>query len=644
MKIALINMPFGSLYRPSIGLSLLQASLQKNGLVCDTYYLNLLFGSMVTTDLYNYFVEQKNAPEEAFSRDWIFSQSLYGKDNFEDYERYMDQSKFFRSDAKRQEYCERLLSIRDYVEPFLERALADYPWEQYDIIGFTSVFEQNVASLSMAKRLKEKWPNTFIIFGGANCEGEMGQALLESFPFLNAVCSGEGDLSFKNFVDQMVEKKDPRLCRSQGIILQSTYTDEPLMTRSENSPPVHDMDGLPYPNYDDYFTYFEKYGFNGTKPAPRFLFESSRGCWWGAKSHCRFCGLNGANLNYRSKSADRALEELLFLRERYQKYTNKASAVDNIIDMKYFRDFLPKLRDMQLDLDMFYETKANLRKDQVQLFRDAGFHHIQPGIESLITSVLKLMGKGLSMLQNVQLLKWTKEFGVYPYWNFLYGFPGENEEEYQKVVDVIQALTHLDPPGICSPIRLDRFSPYFNHASEHGIVNIRPMFAYHLVYQEQSRETLLKLAYHFEFDYASIQNPASYTQALIREIDSWQKQHSQSEFFSVDLGLHLVLVDLRPIRLENHMLVLTGLEKAIFQFCDSIHSYKGICEYLEKNQISHTQKDVKDILNRFVQQKWMLTESDMYLSLAVPLGNYSPKKQGLERLIEISGGLDSKIS
>lgn len=88
------------------------------------------------------------------------------------------------------------MTIRDYLEPFLEQALVEHQWKQYDIIGFTSVFEQNVASLSMAKRLKEKWSNKFIIFGGANCEGEMGKALLESFPFLDAVCSGEGDLSF----------------------------------------------------------------------------------------------------------------------------------------------------------------------------------------------------------------------------------------------------------------------------------------------------------------------------------------------------------------------------------------------------------------------------------------------------------------
>jgi ribosomal peptide maturation radical SAM protein 1 len=453
-------MPFGSIYRPSIGISLLQSSLHKSGFECDTHYLNLLFGSIVGKDIYNYLIEG-DVPQKAFAGEWTFSQSLYGSNNFNEYKKYIEKSQLIHSETKRNEFYENLLTIRSHVEPFLELSLESCSWDLYDIIGFTTVFEQNVASLSLAKRIKEKYPNKFIIFGGSNCEGEMGVSLLESFPFIDAVCSGEGDISFIDFVKQMNEHKDPSRCVSKGIIMQNKYNNKNSRTSFESSPSVHDMDNLSYPNYDDYFNQFKKYGFlNQDKDKlPRFLFESSRGCWWGYKSHCRFCGLNGGNLNYRSKSADRALEELIFLKERYQNYTNKAAAVDNIIDMKYFREFLPKIRDMKLDLDMFYETKANLKKDQVQLFRDAGFRYIQPGIESLITSVLKIMGKGVSMLQNVQLLKWGQEFEVKPYWNFLYGFPGENEEEYQKVTDTIQALSHLEPPISCSPIRLDRFSP-----------------------------------------------------------------------------------------------------------------------------------------------------------------------------------------
>ena len=42
------------------------------------------------------------------------------------------------------------------------------------------------------------------------------------------------------------------------------------------------------------------------------------------------------------------------------------------------------------------------------------------------------MKKGVSGLQNIQLLKWCKEIGVEPLWNFLLGFPGESPDDYRQ--------------------------------------------------------------------------------------------------------------------------------------------------------------------------------------------------------------------
>ena len=106
--------------------------------------------------------------------------------------------------------------------------------------------------------------------------------------------------------------------------------------------------------------------------------------------------------------------------------------MDNILDLKYFKTLLPELARQGARVSLFYETKSNLKKDQVRLLRDAGVTMIQPGIESFSDEVLKLMKKGVSGLQNIQLLKWCKEIGVEPLWNFLLGFPGESPDEYQR--------------------------------------------------------------------------------------------------------------------------------------------------------------------------------------------------------------------
>ena len=105
-------------------------------------------------------------------------------------------------------------------------------------------------------------------------------------------------------------------------------------------------------------------------------------------------------------------------------------AVDNIISHDYFRSLLPILKERALGVTFFYEIKSNLRRDQVQLLREAGVLAVQPGIESLSTHVLALMKKGVTGIQNMALLKWCREYGIEAAWNLLYGFPGETGEDY----------------------------------------------------------------------------------------------------------------------------------------------------------------------------------------------------------------------
>ena len=92
---------------------------------------------------------------------------------------------------------------------------------------------------------------------------------------------------------------------------------------------------------------------------------------------------------------------------------------------------LPRLAAAKLDVEFFWEVKANLTHEQVHLLRNAGVKQVQPGIESFSDRVLKIMRKGVTAFRNVELLKWCKEYGVKPYWNLLYGFPGETVEDYE---------------------------------------------------------------------------------------------------------------------------------------------------------------------------------------------------------------------
>jgi ribosomal peptide maturation radical SAM protein 1 len=204
------------------------------------------------------------------------------------------------------------------------------------------------------------------------------------------------------------------------------------------------------------------------------LFESSRGCWWGQKKPCRFCGFCAAWRTYRQKSAARVLEEIFYLWERYG--IGSLDATDNAMPPKYFKDVLPAVaRRRKPDQFLFYEIRPTTTPAQVAQLAKAGFLLAQPGIESLVTPVLKKMGKGTSAPQNIVLLRECRARRISACWNFLFGIPGEKRRDYEMLCDALPALFHLEAPQSFGPVRLDRYSEYFERPVRYGFRNLRPL-------------------------------------------------------------------------------------------------------------------------------------------------------------------------
>src|SRR6185436_8426691 len=79
------------------------------------------------------------------------------------------------------------------------------------------------------------------------------------------------------------------------------------------------LDDLPLPRFEEYF---ERLG-NTSCAAElaagvQLVYESARGCWWGAKSHSPFCGINGNSMALRSKTPERVVADLTTLARSYR--------------------------------------------------------------------------------------------------------------------------------------------------------------------------------------------------------------------------------------------------------------------------------------------------------------------------------------
>jgi len=597
-RISLVSLPFGPKNLPSLGLSLLKPILERAGFEVSIRYGTIGFARRLGAEAYE---RISNADSDLLLGDWVFAELLREQPEAERaaYVAALHARRLGRELAAMAERARRLAV--GFIEAEVEAILAGDP----AVVAFTSTFAQNAASLGAARLLKARRPDIGIVFGGANCEGEMGLELIRRFPYIDAVVSGEGET--------VAPELFARIARGQRAVgLKGVYTVGEAATRQpETAERVEHLDDLPIPDYRDFTTPALRAGECGLEP--HLLVEASRGCWWGEKRHCTFCGLNGSALTFRSKSPQRFVDEVLALAREYR--TTGFSAVDNILDHRYFKTALPALAESGAGINLFFEVKANLKREQVELLHRSGVRAIQAGIENLDSGVLALMRKGVTGIQNVQLLRLCKEYGIRVTWNYLFGFPGEDPDAYRRMAARLPLLSHLRPPDVAVRIRLDRFSPFFEEREPLGVTNVRPMPAYAHVYGG-TRESLQRLAYYFEFDYCDGRDVTAYAAEFCAAVAAWQRDHDASDLALLDGGDDLVLVDRRP-NAPRSLTLLSGCERAVYLACDQIQTIEGAVRAVAAEFPEVAADEVAGVCGRLIDQGLIYAEGQRMLALGV---------------------------
>lgn len=490
-RVCLINMPFAALYFPSIALTQLKSVAEerfRGEVEVEVAYVNHDFARFIGSGLYTLISTSMDAHTSGIG-DWIFRQEAFPhlEDNQEAYFRRY----FPRGDQETQKIKEIVLDIRRRLPEFFNEVVKKYDLDRVNMVGLTSMFTQNVACFAMAERVKRTNPSVVTMMGGANCESPMGQEMARNVPQLDYVFSGPSLISFPELLDGKLHPQNGSRGQIKGVYAKSRGALPMLDCKGDlgDELPI-DVD-VPL-DYDSFIKVMNE-SFPQKEIQPVLLFETSRGCWWGEKAHCTFCGLNGSSMGYRAMDPEKALAQFdkLF---RYADDCKRFDAVDNILPKSYLTDVLPQLKTPP-GAQIFYEVKADLSEEEMRILADSGVRSIQPGIEALATSTLKLMRKGTSVFTNLLLLKNCVTYKIYPYWNLLVGFPGEGEDVYRKYVADLPLLTHLPPPSGAFPVRFDRYSPYFVKAKEYEL-DLHPLQHYRLTYPF-SEEVLGNFAYFF---------------------------------------------------------------------------------------------------------------------------------------------------
>ena len=607
LRVLLVCMPWAAPVMPSLGLSILKGVLASRGVACTVLYANLttlaavpradvltLGESPLASLLYSAFLDDScnwDSVIDAILSNTCESATIDGLQG----DVWTSASGLYQ-----------LLGIlQDELDTLADHIHA----ADWDVVGFTVVFEQTIPSLALARRLKNR-TDVITVLGGASCEGDMGPGLLDAFPFVDYTISGEADTAIIQFLQALTGDISlasvPGLSfRSRGRVVQNAYR------------PVTSLNQLPLPDYADYFSQAERSRFRYVLSKPVVPFELSRGCWWGQKHLCSFCGLNGTTLEFRRKEPARVLDEIAKLSEKHR--VQEFHAADNILDMRYFQDVLPALAAQRARGDaaftFFFEVKSNLKRDNVKMLADAGVRFIQPGIESFSDHILALMNKGATGIQQVQLLKWCDDYRIKSTWNIITHNPGERAADYDEMAALIPFIRHLSPPTSVVRMQLQRFSPHFLYPERYGITNVRPSAERARIYGLDLK-AFSRIAYEFDFDCAGLADELldKARERTLVSIRDWM-QNFRAGTLTYSRGAGFVrIIDQRHMDGHARITILSGQKAALFSYFDECHSLSAACRHFQAS----SPLSVRCELDEMVERKIMWRDhKERYISLPV---------------------------
>jgi ribosomal peptide maturation radical SAM protein 1 len=556
-RVLLICPPFQRLTLSSLSIALLASHLRAHRITCSEAYLHLALARLIGTSSYNLAVEAS----KGLSGDLFFAEAIHG----------------VPSDLEAQARLDRMfgqVDVRHAIRAGLEeRALKILAREMPDIVGITTSFSQLLAALWLCRVTKRAYPSIRVVIGGSGCSEPMGHRVLAAYPDVDFAVSGFGERPLL----ALASGKEPaeRLIRSHATVV---------------------LDELPIPDYEPFL---EQAADFAQDPEFALAFETSRGCWWGQKNHCRFCGTNGLDMKFVSKSNDRVVDEIRTLWDRHQ---HSLSATDAVLSPDHLGNSIRHLGQFEVGPKLFFEMKGNVHEADVAALRRANVHTVQPGIESLNSRLLALMNKGITVIRNLALLKWCREYGITVLWSILYGIPGERGEDYDSQLLLMDKIPHFQPAYEVREIRIDRFSPYFNDYLQFGWQSIEPFPEYRWLHPQLDRDQLSQIAYHFSG--AGGPDSSRYQKRLQTALGEWKSRNRQGDglFLDPDRGL---IRNEGSVGLQYRM---TPLLAKVIEATHEVVSFERVMAYAGCT---------REELDRLVKVNILYAEREKIINLAV---------------------------
>jgi ribosomal peptide maturation radical SAM protein 1 len=601
--VALISMPTLSARFPSFQLALLKPTLERAGIPAQAFSFFMYFGTRIGWKINEAIADVW----PSMVGEWIWTKAAFGDEiEAHDDEYFRAYDYIFKAICRRAGCTtKRFQKIRDKEAPeFIDFCVDAVDWTRFGLIGFSVVFQQSLASIALAKGLKKRYPEIPIVFGGASLEDDIADEIMRGCPQVDYLHCGDGEISFPEMVHRLDRGE------SMGGLRGIMWRNGDKIEYAGRAPNFHAMNETPIPEFDEYFYAREEGGYEGWEEScePMLPIESARGCWWGEKHHCTFCGLNRSGMEFRAKDPERVIEQIEYLSRKHGLYS--FNAIDNIMAPEYAEKLFRRLAEANTDVELHYEIRPNFSRTQLGRMRKGGLNSVQPGVESLSTNVLKSMRKMTTGMRNVELIKWCTYYDISCMYNILMRFPGETVEDYRMQAELVPKIAHLQPPWGIVKARADRGSPMYTDPASQSIRKLKPAVCYDYIFPKKFN--LERVSYYFDHEMDNVVDEEVYDD-LLENVGKWQSSWTEHGHPYLRYRKALTSITIEDGRRRKRRTYSYADGPAmLYEYCADARTPRDIATAMG------SEPWVQEALDDFVKKDLMLSLDGRYLSLALP--------------------------
>ena len=346
---------------------------------------------------------------------------------------------------------------------------------EYKYIGFTVMpGPQTKQAIPFAKKIKEEFPNTVMIWGGYFPTNHFKVVLNSGY--VDFVVNGPGDHAFPQLIDALENNKPYELIKN---LIYKNAENVPVKSMKEDLIEQDTLPPLPYDKLNKIYSIDRYLGktFLGNKT---LAYHSSIGCPF----TCSFCAVVPTyEARWKAKSAEHVYRDVKYIKDNWGadaiEFHDNNFFVSEKRSVEFSKLILPEKMNWWGMARI--DTMHKFKDESLALIREAGCRIIFFGAESGNDAILKQLDKGGTQ-SGEQILKFAerlKKYDIIPEYSFVLGTPAPTPEEVMKQIDFdinfIKKVKSINPK---TEIILYTYSPVETEGSELFNSVLKTGFAY----------------------------------------------------------------------------------------------------------------------------------------------------------------------